>query len=223
LLSLNEGFEGTTFPPEGWTVINGGGTNAWVRYTSGYRTGVACTSIGYNATAHDDWLISPRLAPTEGDATFSFWAKNGSTSWIDEFNVLLSITTNEVTSFTEVLASNVGPGDTYTEYSYDISAYNGQIVYLAIQAISADKLRLYVDDVTGPEIYVDPVPPNPANIVSPANNSTGILPTATLNWASGGGLPTGYKLNFVLIILPGTSKMREILVMSLPLIPVASV
>ena len=155
---LNEGFEGTTFPPEGWTVVNGGGINAWTRYTYGQRTGVACASIGHNTSAHDDWLITPKLAPTEGDATFIFWAKNGSTSWIDEFNVLLSTTTNEVTSFTEVLASNVGPGDTYTEYSYDISAYNGQIVYLAIQAISADKMRLYVDDVTGPEIYVPPYP-----------------------------------------------------------------
>lgn len=40
------------------------------------------------------------------------------------------------------------------------------------------------------------LPPNPAIVVSPVNNATGILPTATLNWASGGGLPTGYKLNF---------------------------
>ncbi|GAB1366915.1 hypothetical protein MASR1M36_17860 [Candidatus Cloacimonadaceae bacterium] len=37
-------------------------------------------------------------------------------------------------------------------------------------------------------------PPNPAGIVSPANGATQILPTASLNWSSGGGMPTGYKL-----------------------------
>ncbi|PKN77631.1 MAG: hypothetical protein CVU48_10980 [Candidatus Cloacimonetes bacterium HGW-Cloacimonetes-1] len=36
--------------------------------------------------------------------------------------------------------------------------------------------------------------PNPALIVSPANAATGVLRTATLNWSSGGGLPSGYKL-----------------------------
>lgn len=154
---LNEGFEGT-FPPDGWRVVNGGAANAWTRYTSGQRTGVACASIGYNSTAHNDWLITPKLSPTDGDATFSFWAKNGSSTYIDRFNVKLSTTSNDVAAFTVELAANVGPPTTYTQYTYDISAYNGQQVYLAIQAISADMLRLYVDDVTGPEIYVPSYP-----------------------------------------------------------------
>ena len=38
--------------------------------------------------------------------------------------------------------------------------------------------------------------PNAASIVSPGNAATLVLPTATLNWASGGGMPTGYKLYF---------------------------
>jgi hypothetical protein len=39
-------------------------------------------------------------------------------------------------------------------------------------------------------------PPSCATIVSPADVATGIAATATLNWASGGGAPTGYKLYF---------------------------
>ncbi len=39
-------------------------------------------------------------------------------------------------------------------------------------------------------------PPNCATIVSPANAATGISKYASLNWASGGGGPTGYKLYF---------------------------
>lgn len=38
--------------------------------------------------------------------------------------------------------------------------------------------------------------PNPAIIASPGNAATLVASTATLNWTSGGGLPTGYKLYF---------------------------
>ena len=38
-------------------------------------------------------------------------------------------------------------------------------------------------------------PPNPANLVSPLNGATNILLSQTLNWSSGGGAPTGYKLS----------------------------
>ncbi|MCD8480216.1 MAG: choice-of-anchor D domain-containing protein [Candidatus Cloacimonetes bacterium] len=37
-------------------------------------------------------------------------------------------------------------------------------------------------------------PPNPAQLVAPANGSTLNTPVANLSWGSGGGLPTGYKL-----------------------------
>jgi len=44
--------------------------------------------------------------------------------------------------------------------------------------------------------YVPTLPPNCANLVSPPDAGTYILRDATLNWASGGGAPTGYKLYF---------------------------
>jgi hypothetical protein len=37
-------------------------------------------------------------------------------------------------------------------------------------------------------------PPNPANLLSPADGSTLATMATTLSWSSGGGLPTGYKL-----------------------------
>lgn len=44
--------------------------------------------------------------------------------------------------------------------------------------------------------YVPTTPPNCATIVSPANAGVDIAIGTTLNWASGGGAPTGYKLYF---------------------------
>jgi uncharacterized repeat protein (TIGR02543 family) len=154
--NLIEGFEGTIFPPDGWRVINGGGANTWARFTTTPITGTASASILYNATAHNDWLITPPLVPVDGNNTISFWAKNHSASYIERFNVMLSTTGNDEVDFTVTLEANVGPGTAPTQYTYDLSAYNGQIVYVAIQAISADMWRLYVDDFSGPAIYVPP-------------------------------------------------------------------
>ncbi|HPJ63768.1 fibronectin type III domain-containing protein, partial [Lentimicrobium sp.] len=52
--------------------------------------------------------------------------------------------------------------------------------------------------------YVPTTPPNCATLVSPADAATNVPVGATLNWASGGGAPTGYKLYFGAGSLPGT-------------------
>ncbi len=194
--NLSEGFEGTVFPPHSWKVINGGDPNGWERYTSGAYAGNACAAIGYHSTyAHNDWLITPKLRPVAGNSTFSFWAKNGGSTYIDLFNVKLSTTGNNESDFTVTLASNVGPGTVYSQYIYDLSAYIGQDVYIGIQAISLDKLRLYVDNVTGPA-YIPTEVPGIATLSAPGNESTGILTTSTLHWAPSttGGPVAGYTL-----------------------------
>lgn len=53
------------------------------------------------------------------------------------------------------------------------------------------------------------MPPNPASIVSPANGGTNVSILATLNWASGGGVPTGYKLSFG-TVSPFTTVLNEV-------------
>ncbi|MCX6282342.1 MAG: choice-of-anchor J domain-containing protein [Bacteroidetes bacterium] len=150
--NLSEGFEGTTFPPAGWSVINLGDANAWVRTTSYYHTGTACAYIVYGPTAHNDYLITPKLAPTAGNYTLTFWAENYSSSWPEQFNVLLSTTGNAAANFTVTLASGITPPATWTQYSYNLSAYVGQNIYIAIQAISTDQFYLMVDDFAGPPL-----------------------------------------------------------------------
>jgi hypothetical protein len=167
--TLAEGFEGTNFPPSGWTVVNSdGGAYTWVRLSNASyaHTGSASASIQNEAAAHNDWLITPRLTPTTGNYTFSFWSRNYSATYIDRFNVKLSTTTNAVGNFTVSLASNVTPGATYTQFSYNLSAYAGQNVYVAIQAISTNQSYLFVDDVVGPPLYVSPNPTAAINITS---------------------------------------------------------
>ena len=143
-----EGFEGDVFPPAGWKVINDGSSDqTWVRYTEEPITGNASASIRYSSQAHDDWLITPPLAPVDGNNVISFRAKQRTGNYIDKFNVKLSTTGNNKEDFTVTLASNLGPESSTPEtFTYDLSAYNGQTVYFAIQAISTNQERLYIDD-----------------------------------------------------------------------------
>jgi len=149
--ALSEGFENPTFPPAGWAVVNSGDANTWVRNTGSYyvHSGGGSASISYSSTAHNDWLITPQLAPTTGDVTFSFWARNVNT-YIDRFNLKLSTFGTDLADFTVTLASNVGPTSSWTQYSYDLSSYVGQKVFIAIQAISTNQATLAVDDFSGP-------------------------------------------------------------------------
>lgn len=187
--NLSEGFEGTTFPPTGWTRLNLGDALTWYRSTSGFRTGVACARIDYSATAHNDWLITPKLAPASGNSTISFWAKNQSTSYVERFNVLLSTTGTNTADFTVTLASNVGPGTAYTQYNYDLSAYIGSNVYIAIQSISTDQYYLYLDDFSGPPLAV-------IACAQPTSLNASLITTnsATIAWTAPANAPAnGYQ------------------------------
>jgi len=151
--SLSEGFEGSTFPPAGWAVISNGDPNAWARYTTDKRSGTACASILYhNTQAHDDWLITPKLLPISGNSSISFWAKNYSATWNETFNVKLSTSGNSKTNFTVTLASGVNPPTAWTQYNYDLSAYIGQEVYIAIEITTTNRWRLMIDDFSGPPL-----------------------------------------------------------------------
>ncbi len=188
---LNEGFEGTTFPPTGWSVINLGDANTWVRATANMRTGVACASIMYSTAAHNDYLITPQLAPTAGNFTYSFWAQSYlGASYPEQFNVLLSTTGNAAANFTVTLASNITAPAAYAQFSYNLSAYIGQNVYVAIQAISADMYYLTIDDVLGPPMTptAPPTAQPTALILTPAVSSVAGTFTAASPVPNGGYL-----------------------------------
>ncbi|MGI6198142.1 MAG: choice-of-anchor J domain-containing protein, partial [Candidatus Cloacimonadaceae bacterium] len=195
--ALMESFEGTQFPPLGWGVINGGGSNTWFRSTAKPRTGAAHAQITHNSTAHDDWLITPRLAPSATNHIFRFHGCNNTASYQDRFNVLVSTTNPDIASFTHTLATDVQTGSTtYQQHAYDLSEFIGQEVFVAIQAISANQWQLLIDDVSGPDIVIGP--PSPPTLLAPANgaNLAPVRPTLVWSGPIAGSMPPGYKVYF---------------------------
>lgn len=53
--TLNEGFEGTLFPPQDWTIETTQGTVSWVRYISSSARGTASASVNYASPGHTNY------------------------------------------------------------------------------------------------------------------------------------------------------------------------
>lgn len=99
---------------------------------------------------NDDYFISPPmdLAGATGSSV-SFWGKSVTDTYgLERFEVLLSTTGTAVADFTINLSGGEvqAPVDIYTEYAYDLTAYDGQQVYIAIHYMAQDSFVFQVDD-----------------------------------------------------------------------------
>jgi len=193
-----ESFEGATYPPADWTTS----PTAWESYTGYAHTGTKSTKSGYSTGTW--WLMTPALEVTPGDNILSFWYRDysESTGWdyVDEYTyVMVSTTGSATTDFVDT----VWTGDylnfttTWQQASIDLSAYNGQTIYVAFKSIHTGGNYRIIDDVFGPARYVPAGPPEPVTITSPANEATGLpIGGFDITWtpAVTGGIPDYYTV-----------------------------
>lgn len=111
----------------------------------GNKSGMVMNTVTASAP-NNDWFISPQI--TLGtNSSISMWAASLSVQWgAEEFYLAVSTTDNAPTSFTYVSPKNT-PGTTWTNYTADLNAYNGQPVYIGIHCVSNDHFVLFVDDI----------------------------------------------------------------------------
>jgi len=131
----------------------------WDRMTYAPRTGEAHAAVDLDPwdEVRDAWLITPRLAPSAENHIFGFYAFSGGGHDGGEdyrFNVVLSTTTPDVSSFTHILATNVQTGSmgNYMRHTYDLSDYIGQNIYIGVYTVSEGWVSLSFDDFFGPPI-----------------------------------------------------------------------
>jgi hypothetical protein len=114
------------------------------KYVAGFNN----DNAGYT---NDDWLITPQLTGTFEEV--SFWAHSYSSQYnLERFTVCVSTTDTDPASFTMISpAPYITVPLDWTEYSYDISSYSGQSIYIGIHMVSVDSWYLLIDDfqVTG--------------------------------------------------------------------------
>lgn len=145
---FTESFE--TDIPSTWTIINGGGANGWVFNlgpSGGAQDGTGVASLTYNATAHDDYLITPAITVVDNiNDRLSFFVKSSSSSYLEPYEVLLSTTDATVGAFTTVLQASSEAPNAWTKLTFNLSTYSGQTVYVALRATGTNELYLYADN-----------------------------------------------------------------------------
>ncbi|MCK9398413.1 MAG: choice-of-anchor J domain-containing protein [Bacteroidales bacterium] len=114
----------------------------------GVRFG-ACMDAADPTFLNDDWMISPQI--TLGiNSSITLWVKSYTGEYgLERYNVLVSTTDMDPASFTAISGSTPMEAPTvWTEVTFDLAAYDGQTVYVAIQCVSEDALAFMIDDVS---------------------------------------------------------------------------
>jgi PKD repeat protein len=152
-----EDFESGTFPPDCWESYvgtNGLGTGYdWTTTTTAY-TGVTAAYVrDEDVTGGDaeDWLVTPLIdmsSTINNELTF-YERQRYNSDYGTDFYIKVS-TTSQTTaaSFTDVVTYGESTfGLTYTKRTVDLSAYDGQSIYVAFVMIQDDGDVWYVDSV----------------------------------------------------------------------------
>lgn len=194
---FTQNFDAGTTIPTGWTVVNGGDTpGTWqiVNVTGGTisaHSGTNMAAIGYGATAHDDYFITPAITVTAGVSDFfTFWARSRDPLFPEQVSLELSSTGTAPLNFSVVLDPTVAPasGATFYKYQYDLTAYVGQTVYIAFHSTTTDKFFFDLDDV---EVSALPscFAPTAPTFVSATTTS------ANVSWTPGGTI-NNFEVNY---------------------------
>lgn len=142
----NEGYTGTAIvfnpascapaDPEGWETHTGAKMLVFFD---------AVTASAPN----DDWLITPQLSLGTGSG-LAFWMKSVTDTYgLERFAVGVSTTGLDPGDFTIISAGDyVEAPVPWTEYTYDLSAYDGQDIYIGIHCVSNDAFAMFLDDFT---------------------------------------------------------------------------
>ena len=152
VIKYEETFDSTTIPA-GWQVIdNDGSGSAWsfeqlITFTSGDsiqpESGQSFFFSNFGnangAGLIDEWLISPRLPMIEAGDELSFYAGAIDGQYKDSLKVLVSTTDSLPGSFTEIAYFKVdGPTGAWNRYTFDLSAFAGSEVFVAINYYIVD-------------------------------------------------------------------------------------
>ena len=143
----NESYVGTGIIFNYPLVATGSDTAVWNTYEG--SQGLYFFASGANSTTfpNDDWMISPEFT-IDGvtSPTLSFWAKSVTDQYgLERMQVAVGNST-DYNDFTVISSGNYEEVPTdWTQYEYDLSAYEGQTIRIAIHYVGNDSFVLQTD------------------------------------------------------------------------------
>lgn len=115
---------------------------------------------------NNDWLISPQIQLGD-NSVLQLWVKSYTADYgLEKYKIGVSTTTPSPANFTIISGATPlqAPATAWEEKTFDLSMYDGQLVYVGIQCVSEDAFIFMVDDIV--VSYVTGINDNPANMNS---------------------------------------------------------
>lgn len=152
---LGEGFEGTTWPPANWFMTSATFYQS-TGITGSYSARYSVTATG--AAASGKQVRTPKLTVNGTSAPITFKAKRGTVARGEEFKVGYSTSsTGPYTYF----ASNAVLTNTALTFTYAVTSLTPGDYYFVFETYAttnSNAKNWYLDDVTGPNLWIDPTP-----------------------------------------------------------------
>lgn len=124
--------------------------HGWIQFYDGPDNKIAFSTSYYDpAGQSDDWLITPAIEiPNSGQPTLYWKAKSYDFENLEDYEIRVSTTDNELESFDDLLETITGeqPFD-FNSRQLDLSAYKGQTIYLAFVNVTFNGYFLAIDDL----------------------------------------------------------------------------
>ena len=113
---------------------------------AGVRFGACMASNA--APWNNDWMISPQIQLGE-NSLLNLWVKSYTSDYgLERYKIGVSTTGINPADFTIISgATYLEAPVAWTEKTFDLSAYDGQLVYVAIQCLSQDAFVFMIDDI----------------------------------------------------------------------------
>ncbi|MBQ2077269.1 MAG: T9SS type A sorting domain-containing protein, partial [Bacteroidales bacterium] len=180
----------TTYGITNVSFTNSGYKGSYIAFQNGTANGFTAhggTKFGCCMAAmngqNDDWFITPAINITNG-TKFTFWARSANNEYgLEQFRVGISADDYTYTYIAGSTTTSIEAPVAWTRFSYDLSQYAGQTMYLAIMCVSNDVFAFFIDDIAiGLNASVEDnnidnisIYPNPAreivNITLPEDNA----------------------------------------------------
>lgn len=214
---FTEGFENGI--PSSWTIVNGSEITTWshISTTIGYtdptwiHSGTGAAGISkYCCYDQDDYLITPAVTVVAGvNDRMSFWCGRFVYDNQEGMEVAISTTTPDAEGMNVI--DDIAPEVTvvspfYKKYTYDLSDYVGQTIYIGFHATNSEGWTLCIDDFTN-----DALPatiPGCSTLTYPENGAVNVDTAGLLKWTAVQGIE-GYAIK--LGTTPGGSEIYEAL------------
>lgn len=183
---LNEGFEGTSFPPDGWTVTTGSFERSTTNKIAGtYSARYIKNAVG--AVQSGKRLRTLKVVVNASSPRLSFQARAGGSPRGEKIQVCYSATGSAPYTYIGTVVTLNNPAQTF---SYTTNTISPGDYYFFIETFCSENTSAtrtwIIDEVTGPSICLDSVAPQNLLI----EKSPGML---TISWDAIANA-TGYQV-----------------------------